>query len=205
MLFVTSMQGLKFLLENHLSHPLLKTQLCCLRDLIHDISEKVRSAFMDLLLLVKGIKAIKVRNNFKIHFLVQIFLQHPGNFELLVTQQTQQFIYYRKIHKSETIRVLQIALTLMVYSFTKSISKSLFTMQFWTIVPLEHLLACLEVETSAPVLRKLVKLLMNSFHPLNKEADIQVTLFIQFLMFCLNSSLIYSTCSFYLCVHSFIH
>ena len=46
--------------------------------------------------------------------------------------------------------------------------------QFWTIVPLDHLLASLEVETSALVLRKLVKLLMNSFHPLNKEADVQV-------------------------------
>lgn len=55
-------QGLKFLLENHLSHPLLKTLLGNLRDLIHDVSEKVRSAFMDLLLLVKGIKAIKVQH-----------------------------------------------------------------------------------------------------------------------------------------------
>ncbi|XP_048579547.1 condensin-2 complex subunit G2 isoform X2 [Nematostella vectensis] len=102
---VAVFQGLKFLVENHLSHPLLKNLLGSLRDLVHDTSEKVRAAFVDLLLLVKGMKAIK----------------------------------------------------------------------FWTIVPLDHLLARLEVESSAPVMRKLVKLLMNSFHPLNKEPDVQVT------------------------------
>lgn len=54
-------KGLKFLLENHLSHLFLKTLLVNLQDLIHDNSEKVRAAFVDLLLLVKGMKAIKVR------------------------------------------------------------------------------------------------------------------------------------------------
>ena len=43
-----------------MSHPLLKSLLGNLRDLIHDNSEKVRVAFLDLLLVVKGMKAIKV-------------------------------------------------------------------------------------------------------------------------------------------------
>ena len=36
---------------------------------------------------------------------------------------------------------------------------------------MEHLLGRLEVEQSAPVIRRIVKLLMNSFHPANKESD----------------------------------
>ena len=55
-----SVQGLKFLLDNRLSHPLLKSLLGNLKDLIHDSSEKVRIAFLDVLVTVKGMKAIKV-------------------------------------------------------------------------------------------------------------------------------------------------
>lgn len=47
--------------------------------------------------------------------------------------------------------------------------------QFWNIVPLEQLLAQLEVEKSASVIRRLVKLLVNSFHPTSKGADVQVS------------------------------
>ena len=47
--------------------------------------------------------------------------------------------------------------------------------QFWNIVPLEQLLAQLEVEQSAAVIRRLVKLLVNSFHPTNKSVDVQVS------------------------------
>ncbi|KAL9966949.1 hypothetical protein ACROYT_G025098 [Oculina patagonica] len=102
---VAVFQGLKFLLDNRLSHPLLKPLLSNLQDLVHDQSEKVRIAFLDVLLLVKGLKAIK----------------------------------------------------------------------FWNIVPLEQLLSQLEVEQSASVIRRLVKLLVNSFHPTAKGVDVQVT------------------------------
>jgi len=47
--------------------------------------------------------------------------------------------------------------------------------QFWNIVPLEQLLAQLEVEKSASVIRRLVKLLVNSFHPISKGVDVQVS------------------------------
>jgi hypothetical protein len=36
---------------------------------------------------------------------------------------------------------------------------------------MEHLLGRLEVEQSSPVIRRIVKLLMNSFHPANKESN----------------------------------
>ena len=58
--FATLLKGLKVLLDNRLSHPLLKTLLVHLQDLVHDSSEKVRIAFLDVLLFVKGLKAIKV-------------------------------------------------------------------------------------------------------------------------------------------------
>ena len=48
------------MLDNRLSHPLLKPLLGKLQDLVHDSAEKVRVAFLDVLLLVKGLKAIKV-------------------------------------------------------------------------------------------------------------------------------------------------
>ena len=53
-------QGLCVILENRLTHPLLKELLPLLANHIHDTSEKVRIALLDLLILVKGMKAIKV-------------------------------------------------------------------------------------------------------------------------------------------------
>lgn len=102
---VAVFQGLKVLLDNRLSHPLLKTLFVHLQDFVHDSSEKVRIAFLDVLIFVKGLKAIK----------------------------------------------------------------------FWDIVPLEQLLCQLEVEQSASVIRRLVKLLVNSFHPTGKGPDVQIS------------------------------
>ncbi|CAB3996367.1 Condensin-2 complex subunit G2, partial [Paramuricea clavata] len=98
---VAVFQGVKYVLDNRLCHPLLKSLLPSLKNLLHDNSEKVRIAFLDILLKVKGMRSIK----------------------------------------------------------------------FWSITPMEHLLSRLEVEQSAPVIRRIVKLLMNSFHPVNKESD----------------------------------
>ncbi|XP_038078115.1 condensin-2 complex subunit G2-like isoform X2 [Patiria miniata] len=55
-------KGLTNLLDNHLSHPLLKNFLPILKDFIHDSSEKVRVAFVDLLLKIKGLRTIKYWN-----------------------------------------------------------------------------------------------------------------------------------------------
>ena len=53
-------KGVKYVLDNRLCHPLLKSLLPSLKNLIHDNSEKVRIAFLDLLLKVKGMRSIKV-------------------------------------------------------------------------------------------------------------------------------------------------
>ena len=49
-----------FVIDNPLSHPLLKNLLPSLKSFIHDTSEKVILAFVDLLLKVRGLKTIKV-------------------------------------------------------------------------------------------------------------------------------------------------
>ncbi len=46
------LRGLAFVLDNHLTHPLLQGLLVQLRPLIHDKSERVRVAMCDLLLKV---------------------------------------------------------------------------------------------------------------------------------------------------------
>ena len=51
------------LLDNPLCHAILKPLLPELRDLVHDSSEKSRVAMLDMLLKVKGIRAIKVCNS----------------------------------------------------------------------------------------------------------------------------------------------
>ncbi|EDV27825.1 uncharacterized protein TRIADDRAFT_63696 [Trichoplax adhaerens] len=97
-------KGLSFILDNHLSQPSLKALLPKLTNHIHDFSERVRLAFIDLLILVKGSLGIK----------------------------------------------------------------------FWEIVPSEHLLARLEMDTSE-VAGKIVELLFNSFIPLTRGEDVQIT------------------------------
>lgn len=50
---------LPMVLDNKLSHPLLEQLLPALRPCLHDNSEKVRAAFVDLLLKVKAVRAAK--------------------------------------------------------------------------------------------------------------------------------------------------
>eukprot|EP00051_Salpingoeca_urceolata_P017934 m.249024 g.249024 ORF g.249024 m.249024 type:complete len:1108 (+) comp19082_c0_seq4:119-3442(+) len=52
-------KGINFVMGNHLALPLMKQLLPRLRDSIHDPSERVRSAFIDCLLFVKGIRDVK--------------------------------------------------------------------------------------------------------------------------------------------------
>lgn len=46
--------GLQYLLDNQLALPVMKAVLSHLGNMIHDTSERVRCAFVDLLLKVKG-------------------------------------------------------------------------------------------------------------------------------------------------------
>ena len=48
-------------MQNRLSHPVMKELLPLLRNHLHDASERVRLALLDLLMVVKGMRAIKVR------------------------------------------------------------------------------------------------------------------------------------------------
>lgn len=56
---VAVLQGLCMVLENRMSHHLMKRILPLIQPRIHDTSEKVRLAFLDLLLVVKGLGTIK--------------------------------------------------------------------------------------------------------------------------------------------------
>ena len=58
-------------------------------------------------------------------------------------------------------------------------------------MPLEQLLCQLEVEQSASVIRRLVKLLVNSFHPTGKGADVQVKPEAPYTMMCFHWSIFY--------------
>ena len=48
------------LLEERLSHPVLQDLLPSLGGHLHDVSERVRLALLDLLILIKGMRSIKV-------------------------------------------------------------------------------------------------------------------------------------------------
>ncbi|KAK2097118.1 Condensin-2 complex subunit G2 [Saguinus oedipus] len=92
---------LPMILDNKLSHPLLEQLLPALRYSLHDNSEKVRVAFVDMLLKIKAVRAAK----------------------------------------------------------------------FWKICPMEHILVRLETD-SRPVSRRLVRLIFNSFLPVNQPEDV---------------------------------
>lgn len=53
-------KGMGVVLDQRLSHPFLKESLPVLGGHLHDRVEKVRIAFLDLLILIKGMRAIKV-------------------------------------------------------------------------------------------------------------------------------------------------
>lgn len=54
------LQCLPIILENALSHPLLEQLLPAVKYSLHDNSEKVRVAFVDMLLKIKAARAAKV-------------------------------------------------------------------------------------------------------------------------------------------------
>ncbi|XP_062956346.1 condensin-2 complex subunit G2 [Cynocephalus volans] len=92
---------LPIILDNKLSHPLIEQLLPTLKYSLHDNSEKVRVAFVDMLLKIKAVRAAK----------------------------------------------------------------------FWKICPMEHILVRLETD-SRPVSRRLVKLIFNSFLPVNQPEEV---------------------------------
>lgn len=53
-------QCLSIVLDNALSHPVLEKLLPTLKYSLHDNSEKVRTAFLDMLIKVKAVRAAKV-------------------------------------------------------------------------------------------------------------------------------------------------
>lgn len=101
--YLLSLQAMIQLCDNHLCVPMLQTILPQLQNFVHDSSEKVRIAMFDLLLKVKGLRAIK----------------------------------------------------------------------FWNLVSVEHILARLQLD-SAPVVKRIMKLIQPSFVPLHESANDQV-------------------------------
>ncbi|XP_036378397.1 condensin-2 complex subunit G2 [Megalops cyprinoides] len=89
------------ILDNNLSHLLMEQLLPALKNSLHDHSEKVRVAFVDLLLKIKAVRAAK----------------------------------------------------------------------FWNVCSIEHLLARLAID-SAPVSKRIVNLLFNSFFPVNQPEEV---------------------------------
>ena len=68
-------QGLITLVDNHLCHLMLKPILPQLQSHIHDTSEKVRVAMVNLLLKIKGVRAIKVSSLLDLLFLMSFCLK----------------------------------------------------------------------------------------------------------------------------------
>lgn len=66
---------------------------------------------------------------------------------------------------SEKVRVAMLDMLLKV--------KGLRAIRFWSIVPVEHLLARLEIDTP-PIARRIMKLIFSSFMPADKPADVQI-------------------------------
>lgn len=69
-----SAQGMAVVLENPLSHPVMVNLLPLLHFHLHDVSEKVRLAMLDLLLVVKELRTIKVDVGRQACFLVSMLL-----------------------------------------------------------------------------------------------------------------------------------
>lgn len=57
-----SLQCMSIILDNSLSHPLMEKLLPALKCSLHDSSEKVRVAFVGMLLKIKGVRAAKVKD-----------------------------------------------------------------------------------------------------------------------------------------------
>ncbi|XP_064594781.1 condensin-2 complex subunit G2-like isoform X2 [Liolophura sinensis] len=67
---------------------------------------------------------------------------------------------------SEKVRLTMLELLLKV--------KSVRGIKFWSVIPMEHLLARLEIDT-APVARRIMRLIFNSFVTLDKTPDVQLS------------------------------
>ncbi len=57
-----ALQCMSVILDNSVSHPLMEKLLPALKSSLHDSSEKVRVAFVGMLLKIKAVRAAKVRN-----------------------------------------------------------------------------------------------------------------------------------------------
>lgn len=139
------LQGFTALLDNCLAYPTLKKILPNLTNMFHDLNEKVRVATVDLLLKVNELRDLKVSN-------VQRLNVHHVSFE------ENTFFH---------------VIILVIISYNRLINYNKYdtgwwdyrpAFKFWQIVPMEHLLARLE-EDGLPVVKKLVKLLTDTYAP----------------------------------------
>lgn len=81
------MQAISKILENPLSHPLLKQLLPELSHSIHDTSERVRACFLKVLLSAKSIKGLKFHNIVDIdHLLAQLEVEKNSKINKQMTE-----------------------------------------------------------------------------------------------------------------------
>eukprot|EP01133_Synstelium_polycarpum_P005968 gene5968-6912_t len=92
--------GLRFLLDSNLSHATLKVLLPHLAPLIHDNSESVRGAFLDLLLDLKNISTIRFLDVVKLEHLLERMVIDYRNVKL-TKKLTQLLVEAYFPHESE--------------------------------------------------------------------------------------------------------
>lgn len=117
-------QCLSIVLDNGFSHPLLEKFLPALKYSLHDNSEKVRTAFLDMLIKVKAVRAAKVTPPL------------PTRLFKAASESSQRRLPW--------------------------------SLQFWNVCSMEHLLARLAMDSQS-VSKRIVDLLFKSFFPVNES------------------------------------
>lgn len=137
-------QCLAFVLDNPLSHPVLEKIVVTLKNSLHDKSEMVRAAFLDMLIKMKEVRAAKVG---RVHA-SKCF--HGFHNEIFF------FVQFNKI-------------STWTPSQEQVLSNCLFfPCQFWDVCTVEHLLARLATDTQC-VCKRITNLLLRSFFPVNES------------------------------------
>jgi condensin-2 complex subunit G2 len=97
-------------MDNHLSLPFLKKLLPQMETMVHDPSERVRAAFFELLLVIKGVRDIKFYDVIPIdHLLARLEVEPPANCKRLVRLLGNSFFPANKEPASKAGRLAKMA------------------------------------------------------------------------------------------------
>jgi hypothetical protein len=105
-------RGLAYLTDNHLSIPLLKKLLPQMQTMIHDPAERVRRAYIDLLLTVKGIRDIKFYSIVPVeHLLARLETETTSNAKRIINLLAPSFFPSSKPDSEKIERLMHMATT----------------------------------------------------------------------------------------------